>query len=676
MKHLILILFAASLAFAQKAEELFQQALMKERSQGDLKGAIEIYQRLAKDKDRKLAARALLEMARCQEKQGGELARQTYARLVKEFSDQSEAVAAARSRMSALTVMAAGTGPRVRQVWAGPDVDDEGSISPDGRYLTYAHWETGDLGVRDLATNTTKLLTNTGGWTKSGGEFAQDSRYSPDGKRLAYNWFLPASGGNQGGYEVRVMNADGSGVRTLGWKGGNGYPVPACWSPDGKTVLVMDYRTDGKAALFAVDAASGQSAELMAPGSFGFGSRASYSPDGKWIAGIGGRDRDIFIMPASGGTPGEIAPHPAHEESPFWTADGKNVIFLSNRSGSFGLWSVPVSDGREAGPAKLIRGDFGQSVRAVGLAPNGSFIYTTVVDGSDIYSATIDPSTGRGTGTPVLVSDRRPGGNGMPSLSADGKRIAFIRTVPRGNEWTLTIRELSLAREKSFSVRVGAMAQWHPDNRRLLVVERDSQPDTFSLTWIDANSGERTLLENVGPSRHPIWPQFSSDGKTLYYLFRQWPGPEFSIMAMDVETRQKRILTKLTGQMRGLALSPDGKWLAAIRHGSEGEVEYFVAPSGGGDVRLLAKDKSASNFFNRPAFTHDSRAILATRGRGPQSRVQTEIILIDLDSGAIRPTGIDMLGIGFLNADPSGTKLYFKAGAMQSEIWIAENIIP
>ena len=88
----MLLAGASTLAPAQRSgNDLFQQALMRERSQGDLKGAIEIYQRIVKEfgSDRRLAARALLEMARCQEKQGNEQARRTYERLIKEFSDQA-----------------------------------------------------------------------------------------------------------------------------------------------------------------------------------------------------------------------------------------------------------------------------------------------------------------------------------------------------------------------------------------------------------------------------------------------------------------------------------------------------------------------------------------------------------------------------------------------------------
>ena len=151
LKFAAFALLAAAILAAQSGNDLFQQALLKERSQGDLAGAIQIYERILKQhaSDRKLASQALRQIAHCQGRQGNESARRTYERLLKEYSDQPQAIADARARIAALSAAAAPTGPRIRQLWAGSDVDWEGGVSPDGRWLTYTHWETGDLGVRD-----------------------------------------------------------------------------------------------------------------------------------------------------------------------------------------------------------------------------------------------------------------------------------------------------------------------------------------------------------------------------------------------------------------------------------------------------------------------------------------------------------------------------------------------
>jgi len=46
-----------------------------------------------------------------------------------------------------------------RRVWGGPDVDLFGGVSPDGRYLSFVDWESGNIAVRELATGETRLVT-------------------------------------------------------------------------------------------------------------------------------------------------------------------------------------------------------------------------------------------------------------------------------------------------------------------------------------------------------------------------------------------------------------------------------------------------------------------------------------------------------------------------------------
>ena len=86
---LLLLLAGALPSRAQTGRELFQQALVMERSQGDLKGAISLYERIVREfaTDRSLTASALLQLGECYEKQGSAQARQAYQRVVTEFAD-------------------------------------------------------------------------------------------------------------------------------------------------------------------------------------------------------------------------------------------------------------------------------------------------------------------------------------------------------------------------------------------------------------------------------------------------------------------------------------------------------------------------------------------------------------------------------------------------------------
>src|SRR4029079_12195754 len=156
-----------STAFGETGNELFQKALVRERSEGNLKEAIKLYQQVVDKygKDRALAAKALVAIGESQEKLGESEARKTYERIVREYGDQKEAVAMAHARLGA-NASSLNAGIVTRQVWTGPKVDVESThaISPDGRYLSFVDWDTGDLALHDLTSGVDRRLTNKDSW--------------------------------------------------------------------------------------------------------------------------------------------------------------------------------------------------------------------------------------------------------------------------------------------------------------------------------------------------------------------------------------------------------------------------------------------------------------------------------------------------------------------------------
>lgn len=88
----------------RKASVLLQAAKAKEAIEGDLKGAIALYQQAADEAgaNRSLAARALLGSGQAYQKLGGAEADAVFARIVRDFTDQKDVVAAARAGLAAL----------------------------------------------------------------------------------------------------------------------------------------------------------------------------------------------------------------------------------------------------------------------------------------------------------------------------------------------------------------------------------------------------------------------------------------------------------------------------------------------------------------------------------------------------------------------------------------------
>ena len=144
--------------------------------------------------------------------------------------------------------------------------------SPDGSRIGY--WRTDEDGIFSVKTDGTgriKLTNDPPG-------FVQDERFprwSPDGTKMVTRSFLRTGGPFGGNYEIRVLNADGSGVRritnTEAWEG------DAWWSPDGSRFV---FTRDSDVLIMNID---GTGVTRLASGGY----RAKWSPDGSQIAFLG-----------------------------------------------------------------------------------------------------------------------------------------------------------------------------------------------------------------------------------------------------------------------------------------------------------------------------------------------------------------------------------------------------
>jgi tricorn protease len=115
------------------------------------------------------------------------------------------------------------------------------------------------------------------------------------------------------------------------------------------TQIVFVYAGD----LWSVPRAGGVAQRLTA--GMGTASRPVFSPDGSEIAFTGDYDgnADVYVIPASGGTPRRLTYHPAADEVVGWTRDGKSVLFASSRA-SYSGFSQLFTVSRDGGfPTEL-----------------------------------------------------------------------------------------------------------------------------------------------------------------------------------------------------------------------------------------------------------------------------------------------------------------------------------
>lgn len=678
-------MLTASFAIAQKddqAELLMQAGRQKELVEGQLAEAIQLYKRVVQEHagNHTLAAQALLEMGQCYEKLGNTEARKAYERLLRDYGDQNKAAAQARARLAAISgKIASGSSEMVtRRVWAGPDVDAQGSVSPDGRYLSIVDSTTGVLALRDLVTGKMRHLTNS---TESGGNAFFLSAISPDGKQVAYEWIK-----NDGSGELRLVGLDGAGLRIL-----EGIVIPTDWSPDGKYVLGIALRLGTQfPTQIALTSVADGSVRILKKFEWSHPGKMKFSPDGRYIAydyppRQESDNRDIFLLAVDGSGEIPLVEHPAEDELLGWTPDGKHILFASDRSGSMSAWILPVVDGKPQGPPELVKQDIGQA-QPIGFTRTGSYYYGLEIGTSDIYTAQFDPAAGRVVAQPQKATQRFVGSNFSPAWSPDGQFLAYVCIRRQGlfEHDVISILSLKTGEERDLSpnlLELWGPIRWSPDGRSILVPGKDKKIQ-HGLYLVDAHTGEfRSALQSDLDSdiSHPAW---FPDGKRLLYTDIRGESETITeaVVVRDLQTGQKTELFRPTRGLKidDIALSPDGRQVALTLLEKETRSSVLkVLPVAGGEASELVREKEPETIVGDSlSWSSDSQYIIFGKGRSTSQEPKTQLLAISSHGGEPHGLGLAMDSVGSLSFDPSGHHVAFSAGSARREVWVMENFLP
>lgn len=152
------------------------------------------------------------------------------------------------------------------------------------------------------------------------------------------------------------------------------------------------------------------------------------SPDGTRVAFEGSRPpgkADVYVAGVDGGGPPvAVAPDPALDAEPAWSADGATLLFGSERGGSYEVWRAAPG-----GPAAPLTGAEGAALTC-GTSP-----------------------------CPIL---------GRASPSPDGEAIAFVRATPAGG-FRVVVRELATGAERVLADADETEPDWSPDGSALVL---------------------------------------------------------------------------------------------------------------------------------------------------------------------------------------------------------------
>ncbi|MEO8433715.1 MAG: protein kinase [Pyrinomonadaceae bacterium] len=380
--------------------------------------------------------------------------------------------------------------------------------------------------------------------------------FSPDGKQFAFLRGYPS----RGEIAVLVANADGTAERRVATHGIDALALgdPA-WSPNGKVIAYPAPSTDANGkTLFEVQVADGAVKPI--------GSQRWHQVENvTWL-----RDGSGLMFIASEGVPSPsqiwYLSYPGGEAHRI-TNDLNDYLSMSLAADSATLVTVKseqvsniwIAPNDDAGRASQITYSKFDGIDGISWTPDGKIVYVSGAGGNlDLWMTGAD-----GTGQKQLTADA--GNNSQPSVSADGRYIVFV------------------------SDRSGTNHVWRID--------------------LDG-SNARQLTDGGGE----LNPQCSPTGTVVY----QSSSGKSNLWKVPIEGGETVPIIDKTST--GVALSPDGKWIAS-GYFQPTSVKIAIYPIEGGESHRIL-DLSGYNYFR---WTPDGRS-LAYVDQTKSSNISSQII--------------------------------------------------
>lgn len=439
-------------------------------------------------------------------------------------------------------------------------------------------------------------------------------RFSPDGKKIAFTgqydgntevYLIPAGGGEPQRLTYSpTLSRDDLGDRM----GPNN--IVMTWKPDGSAVVYRN-RTGSsfQGQLLTVSPEGGMPTQIPLPE----GGFCSWSPDGKklaynrvmrefrtWKYYKGGMADDVWIYDPQAKTVVNITDNPAQDIFPMWIGD--EIYFASDRDKTMNLFAydTKTKQTRKVTDFKDYDVKFPSSDGHTIVFENGGYIYR------------YDPAQGKaqkvnisvGGENPQARKELKPVGDRITaaSLSPDGANVALtargeVFNVPAKKGLTRYLTRTPGANERN--------AAWSPDGKHIAYIsDRTGETEVWMQ---DPEGGEPVQLTKNNDTyiRSILW---TPDSRHILYTDRK-----NRLVEVDPAAKSKRTLMENPeSEFRGVAVSPDSKWLAYTKPASNDMgVVYVYNRATGKEYPVTEKWYSSSS----PVFSTDGKYLLFSSDR-------------------------------------------------------------
>jgi len=546
-------------------------AIAKEQADGDLKEAIDAYRRIAANvaAPRDVRARALLQLARCYEKLGQQ-AQKVYEQVMRDFADEPAATQA-RARLAASGMGQVASLKELRPERLTENTPElaiqMAAISPDGKSIAYSD----PLGVhvRSVVTGATRLLPGT-----SGNKLVQ---------------WMP----NSKSFQTQVQDHAGQPATTMLVSLGSGEPSPM---PDSDLSLSSPDRTH----------------------------RAMVSVD----------QRLLSVSDANGGNTREVwrALGKGTLDQFQWRPDSKKIVILS---------SAKV-DGPTQNPAALELADITGGKKELLIAtekklpissivwPNQNRMIVTIDEdiGINIYNSNLWEIRLNSIGAVIPGGLRRlTAWTDLPirsgSLSTDGKRLVFIRSVQQRDVYVAPLEEggarMGTPRRLTLDLGDDYPTGWTRDSKTVLLTSSRNGPQAiFRQDLENQTAGQMVVMPG-----DQLLARVTPDGNSVLFWAYDRTKRTMQMMRLPIGGGTPEPLPNLR-KFGGFKCSRAGLCEVVQKDGAEYLI--FELDPVKGKVREIYRDSQ-----ERLDVSPDGKVIAAPSGNGSE----TKIVLRSFSTGAI-----------------------------------------
>ena len=315
-------------------------------------------------------------------------------------------------------------------------------------------------------------------------------------------------------------------------------------------------------------------------------------------------------------------------ETPQWAPDGSQIMFVSGRGGSRGLWSISPS----GGDPQELAGDIGDA---------GHF----------------------------LASQH-------PTWSPDGRYVAYLSSPPAADDqsqelWVWSAGDGATHALTDLGGRINSF-RWAPESDRIAFA--GDRFGNYDIWTVDVADG--TTARITEDTRYEVFPSWTPDGTHLLYVRLNDAWTDHDVLERPAEGGEARLVVQDTdffdyragGTFGYPDVAPDGEQVL-FRSQRSGWINYWLIPYDGGTPRPLAAAEAEQRHAR---WSPDGKRVLYVENHNGTH----ELRIMDADGGTpevvVAPDGMGVVSEPEWSPDGRSISYFYETPTAVRDLYVVD----